>query len=477
MADNEMDAPDTSLSEALDARLPSNPIAENSLLTALFENEKEWDEFGYLAKPDWFYDREHRVVFEEMQKAANAGERLTPFAVATRIRDRFSDGEHPAVKVVVGMHGAIPVGDTRTFFYRVQSDYVRRKLIYILKAAASEVFSTEHDDIDELIEVILKRINEASDERLTDDDIIKSSAPALLEPVEMELAYIREHGHPQRFLTTGLKELDAITWGGFRPGHLIVIAGRPGMGKTSLALNLCENVIRENDPGLVVLFFSLEQRTEEIMMKMLAAISQVPFGKLRTQKLEPVDEQRVADAKEDIHSYLSDFIVTNPDGLGINDLVHTVKQVKRIKGRLDLVCVDYVGLMQPELNRRYQQSRVLEIAEITRGLKNLANQESVPILALAQLNRNADLRSRSDQRPRLSDLRDSGSIEQDADMVMMLHRDEQISDKNDPNFGKVQLIVNKNRHGPLGTITLQFHEDITVFEEREGAGEPEPLDY
>ena len=242
------------------------------------------------------------------------------------------------------------------------------------------------------------------------------------------------------------------------------------MGKTSFALNLCENAVRENGSGVTVLFFTLEQRSEEIMTKMLSAISEVPFGKLKTHRLSPKEEEQISDATESIREYLPNFIVMNPDGLAINDLVHTVKQVKRVHGRLDLVVIDYIGLMQPESERRWQ-SRTLEIAEITRGLKNLANHEEVPILALAQLNRNAD--SRTDQRPRLSDLRDSGSIEQDADMVMMLHRE--TAERNDPNYNKVKLLVAKNRHGALGTIHLEVHDEITVFDEIEFTDSSEPL--
>ena len=470
MAENEFESSAaTSLAGAVDERLPYNQIAENSLLVALFESDEAWDDYGVLIRLEWFLDRNHRIVFEEMVKAATKGEKLTPFTIASRIRDRFSDGEHTAVKVVVGMHGAVRVGATREFFRQVQTDYVRRKLITVLKSATSSVYDSSAEDIDDLIEGILTRIDATSAERLTDEDIVKNSAPTLLAPVIEELEYIREHGHPPKFLNTGFKKLNEMSWGGFRPGHFNVLAGRPGMGKTSFALNLAENVIRENGHGVTVLFFTLEQRTEEVMTKMLAAISQVEFGKLKTHRLNAREEEQVRDAIESIREFLQQFIVINPDGLAINNLIHTVKQVKRVCGRLDLVVVDYLGLMQPESTRRLQ-NRTLEIAEITRGLKNLANHEAIPILALAQLNRNAD--ARTDQRPRLSDLRDSGSIEQDADMVMMLHRESE--DKTDPGYKKVQLLVTKNRHGKTGAIHLTFREGITVFEEIQ-VEESEPL--
>ncbi|MCE2407671.1 MAG: AAA family ATPase [Pseudomonadales bacterium] len=469
MAEREFDAPYAPpLTDSLVEHLPFNQIAENSLLVALFESENAWDEYGILIKPDWFMDRNHRVVFEEMQKAANRGEQLSPLTVASRISARFSDVNHPAVEVVIGMHDAVRVGDTRVFMKRVLNDYVRRNLIGVLKTATSEAYEATSDDVDDLIEGIHGRIDQTSDERLTDDDIVKSSAPALMAPVQQELDYIRDHGQPRKYLNTGYGRLNELSWGGFRPGHLMVLAGRPGMGKTSFALNLCENVFRQNTGDVTVLFFTLEQRTEEIMLKMLSAISEVPFGKLKTTRLNNKEQKAVEEATESIKEYLSHFIVVNPDGLTINRMIHAVKQVKRARGRLDLVCVDYIGLMQPNEDRQLS-SRTLEIAEITRGLKNLANQEEVPILALAQLNRNAD--SRADQRPRLSDLRDSGSIEQDADMVLMLHHDE--SEAKELGFKQVKLMVTKNRHGPLGTIDLRFEDQITVFEEIQPDDGPE----
>lgn len=470
MAESEFEVTDSvPLTESLAHPWPGNQIAENALLLGLFHNETEWDRYGVLVKPEWFQDQNHRVVFEEMRNAANLGDSLTPLTVAARISARFQEGVHPALSVAVGMDDAEAVGDTQVFFRTVQDEYVRGKLIRALRIAMQRVHEATDDDVNDLIEDVLKRVNEASGDRWTDEDIVKSSAPNLLAPVLEEIAYIREHGHPQKYLSTGFSRLDEMSWGGLRPGHLIVLAGRPGMGKTSFALNLCENAMRMNDQNLTVLFFTLEQRTEEIMFKMLSSASNVAFGKLKTNRLSAAEETELDKAQTYIRDYLQNFIVINPDGLAINDMVHTVKQIKRARGRLDLVCVDYVGLMEPESARR-QVNRALEIAEITRGLKNVANQEGVPVLALAQLNRNAD--ARTDQRPRLSDLRDSGSIEQDADMVLMLHRED--TKANDPDYKKVKLMVTKNRHGPLGTVLLSFTEEITVFEEINTYTEPEP---
>ena len=469
MAENEFDPPDAlPLSDSINQRLPANQLAEYSLLIALFGSDDAWDEYGILVKPEWFMDPSHRIVFEEMQKAAKKGEPLTPFAIATHIRDRFSDSGHPAVELAIGLHGVEPIDDIRHHLQLVQNYYVRRNLIGVLNAASTEARDSTSDDIDDLIEQIHERIDKSSDGRLTVDDIAKSSAPALLQPVEEELEYIRVHGEPRNYLDTGFKRLNNLSWGGFRPGHLIVLAGRPGMGKTSFALNLCDNVLHTDDQDMTVLFFTLEQRTEEIMFKMLSAASGIPFGKLKTTRLNETEQKNLDIAVQNIEFY-SNFIVMNPDGLTITEMIHAVKQIKRVKGRLDLVCVDYIGLMQPDKSKS-RQSRTLEIEDITRGLKNLANQEGVPILALAQLNRNAD--SRTDQRPRLSDLRDSGSIEQDADMVTMLHREE--SERNDPNYNKVKLMVTKNRHGPLGVINLEFIEEITEFREIDERSEPLP---
>lgn len=452
---------EVTLNDTVREPLPYNELNEYSLLIALLESDDTWDEYGALLAPVDFLANNHRVVFQEMKELAAAGGTLTAFQVASRISERFSP-DHPAVQLAAQMHGQARLGDPRELVRLVQNDSIRRKLISELKASIANVHEVTSDDVNDLIESILHRVDAISSERLSDEDVAKSSLPVVLSPVLEEIDYIREHGHPRKYLNTGFKSLNEYSWGGFRPGHLIVLAGRPGMGKTSLALNIGENVLFHNDKETTVLFLSLEQRAEEIGAKLLSSTSQVPFGKLKQHRLRPEEEQAVVDATNRIQEYLQNFIIMNPNGLTINDLIHIVKQVKRAKGRLDLVVVDYVGLMQPAPKSR-QESRALEIAEITRGLKNLANHESLPILALAQLNRNAA--SRIDKRPRLSDLRDSGSIEQDADMVMMLHRDERDQTQGSSGPNLFELIISKNRHGPMGMMNLKFHEQITVFEE------------
>lgn len=457
------------LDESISNPLPHNELNEYSLLAVLMESGDNWDMYGGQTSPSDFMVPNYRIVFEEMQKLADSGVELKAFNVASRISARLSP-DHPAVQVAAEMHGAVGIGDPSTLLRNVQDYALRRKLISELKASISKLYDMETEDVNAEIDAILDRVDKVTEERLTDEDVIKNSAPELLDPVLEEIAYIREHGQPRKFLQTGFKGLDEMSWGGLREGHLIVLAGRPGMGKTSFALNLCEEAVFRNEKDTTVLFLSLEQRAEEIITKMISAISEIPFGKLKQTRLNAREEQELETAIRTIKEYLGNFIVMNPDGLTIGDLVHTVKQVKRSRGRLDLVVIDYVGLMQPPRNRR-QESRALEIAEITRGLKNLANHAEVPILALAQLNRNAD--SRTDQRPRLSDLRDSGSIEQDADMVLMLHRE--VTEKNDPDYDKVKLIVTKNRHGPMGSMTFKFIEAITVFEEINVSEDSEPL--
>ena len=460
MAENAPSYPEElSINQTLREPLPHNDLNEYSLLIALLASTDTWDEYGALLNPVDFLNTNHKIIYEEMRSLADTGGTLTAFQIAGRIAERFSP-DHPSVHVAAEMHGQSRLGEPRELLRLVQNDSIRRKLISELKASISNVHDGTSDEINDVIEETLRRIDAISDERLSDQDVIKSSAPHVLEPVLEELAYIKEHGQPRKYLNTGFDSLNEYSWGGFRPGHLIVLAGRPGMGKTSLALNISENVVFHNERDTSVLFLSLEQRAEEIGAKLLSSTSQIPFGKLKQHRLTASEEQKVISATETIREFMSNFIVMNPNGLTIGELVHIVKQVRRSLGRLDLVVVDYLGLMQPERNRR-QESRALEIAEITRGLKNLANHENIPILALAQLNRNAA--SRVDQRPRLSDLRDSGSIEQDADMVLMLHRD--TGKKNEPQQDLVDLIISKNRHGPTGTVRFQFYESITVFAE------------
>jgi replicative DNA helicase len=292
-------------------------------------------------------------------------------------------------------------------------------------------------------------------------------------------------------LSTGLKALDQKL-GGLHPSDLLIVAGRPSMGKSSLALNIAYDVAKnyawEPQPdgsrktvnGGVVAFFSLEMSAEQLAMRLLAEVSGVPSDRLRKGEIDASEFGRVRDASIDIQS--APLYIDDTGGLSMARLAARARRLKRQVG-LDLVAVDYLQLLTVGDNNR-NDNRVQEVTQITQGLKALAKELSVPVLACAQLSRQVE--QRDDKRPQLSDLRESGSIEQDADVVMFVFRESYYKSRTEPREGTpehlawqeemdrvrnlAEVIIGKQRHGPIGTVKMHFNEDLTKFSDlaREG---------
>jgi len=260
--------------------------------------------------------------------------------------------------------------------------------------------------------------------------------------------------------------------GGLQPSDLIILAGRPGMGKTSLATNIAYNVAA--DSGKIVAFFSLEMSAEQLATRIVSEQSGIPSTKMRRGQIDEVDYDQIVRVATDIQTM--PFYIDEVGGLSIGQIAARARRLKRTTG-LDLLVVDYLQLATGT-TRRSSENRVAEVTEITMRLKALAKELSVPILALSQLSRAVE--SRDSKRPQLTDLRESGSIEQDADIVLFVHRDEyyyalQKPPEDDPAamtewlskresvVGKAEVIIGKHRHGPTGTIELQFDSSVTRF--------------
>jgi replicative DNA helicase len=284
-------------------------------------------------------------------------------------------------------------------------------------------------------------------------------------------------------VATGLTDLDKMM-GGLQPSDLVIIAGRPGMGKTALATNIAFNIARafegrilpdgrhETVNGGIVGFFSLEMSSEQLATRIIAEQSGVASYKIRRGDITETDFHRIADAAREMQAI--PFYIDQTGGLSIAQLVARARRLKRQKG-LDVMVVDYLQLLSASKNR--SESRVQELTEITTGLKALAKELNVPIVALSQLSRQVE--SRDDKRPQLSDLRESGSIEQDADVVMFVFREEYYLKNKQPRegteeflawqsameqvHGKAEVIIGKQRHGPTGTVELAFEAEMTRF--------------
>ena len=260
-------------------------------------------------------------------------------------------------------------------------------------------------------------------------------------------------------LSTGYTDLDEKT-SGLQPADLIIVAGRPSMGKTTFAMNLVENAVLRSDKAIVV--YSLEMPADSIVMRMLASLGRIDQTKVRTGQLEDEDWARLSSAIELLNTK-GKMYIDDGSGLTPTEVRSRARRVAREHGGLSMIMVDYLQLMTvPGLS----ENRTLEIAEISRSLKALAKELKVPVVALSQLNRS--LEQRADKRPVNSDLRESGSIEQDADLIMFIYRDEVYNDDS-PDKGTAEVIIGKQRNGPIGRVRLTFHGRFSRFDNYAGS--------
>jgi replicative DNA helicase len=272
----------------------------------------------------------------------------------------------------------------------------------------------------------------------------------LVDRAMMDLESIQNRDSTYTGMATGFRDLDDLT-SGLQPGNLIVIAARPGIGKSSLAMNMARNVAVDGHPVAV---FSLEMSRAEIGMRVLCSEAKVPWDRIRSKRVGPQDWTNIVYAAEVLHD--SPMHIVDSGNVNIVDIRAKARRMRTSKGGLHMIIVDYLQLMTSP-NARRPDSRQQEVAEISRSLKLLAKELSIPIVALSQLNRNPE--ARADKRPQLSDLRESGAIEQDSDIVMFIHRDDADPEKK----REAELIVAKHRNGPTGSIRLHFEPSLTQF--------------
>jgi replicative DNA helicase len=462
---------------------PLNVEAEQALLGAILVNNDAFDRVSDFLKPEHFVEEIHRRIYEIAGSLIRAGKVATPITLKTFL------GEHDLGGVTVQQYLARLAAEATTIinafdYGRTIHDLaVRRELIQIGEdvvnvAYDAPVDSTPRDQIEEA-----ERRLYAVAEGGRYDGGFQRFSDALKTAVDMAAKAYERDGHLSG-LATGLSELDHKL-GGLQASDLVIVAGRPGMGKTALATNIAFNIAKayrgEIRPdgttaaidGGRVGFFSLEMSAEQLATRIIAEQSGVPSYKIRRGDITENDFQHVAEAVREMQSI--PFYIDQTGGISIAQLTARARRLKRQRG-LDLLVVDYLQLLAGSRAAR-NDNRVQELTEITTGLKALAKELNVPILALSQLSRQVE--QRDDKRPQLSDLRESGSIEQDADVVMFVFREEYYLENRKPRegteefpewqrkmdemHGKAEVIIGKQRHGPTGTVELQFEASLTRF--------------
>lgn len=438
-------------------RIPPHSIqAERAVLGGLMLDNRAWDQVaGRVSKGD-FYRREHQLIFDAIDTLAELGK---PFDVVTLAEELEGFGHLDEIGGLVYL-GTLASDTPSAANIRSYADIVRehsvvRQLIHVGTEIADSGFQTEGRKSDDLLDEAERKVFEIAEQRQRGVGGGFQPTKTLVKTALEQIEQLYESDDPLTGTTTGFTDLDDAT-SGLQDSDLIIVAGRPSMGKTTFAMNMAENVaIKARKPVAV---FSMEMPGEQLAMRMLSSLGRVELGRIRSGKLLDDEWPRLTSAVSILAE--APIHIDDTPALTPSDLRARARRLKReCDGELGLIVIDYMQLMQAPGT----ENRTNEIGLISRSLKALAKELKVPVIALSQLNRG--LEQRTNKRPIMSDLRESGSIEQDADVIIFIYRDEVYNDDlPEEEKGKAEIIIGKQRNGPLANIKLTFLGKYTKFE-------------
>lgn len=436
------------------AKVPPHSIeAEQSVLGALMLDHRAWDHIADRITADDFYRNDHRAIFDAIAKLVSRSQPFDVLTIAETLKfdNKLSvlpSGEAYLYELAQNTPSAANVV---AYADIVRERSILRQLISVGTDVTDSVFNPDGRDSQALLdhaEHLVYRIAETQQ---------RGSGPIAIAPLlskatdRLDLLYQSKGAITG--LSTGFSDFDQMT-SGFQPGDMIVIAGRPSMGKTSFAMNIAEYAaIKQEKPVMV---FSLEMPAEQLALRMISSLGRIDQHKVRTGQLSDSDWPRVTSAVSVLSE--SQLYIDDTPSLSPMELRTRARRVARKHGGLSLIVIDYLQLMTSPSNR---ENRTNEISEISRSLKAIAKEFNVPVIALSQLNRG--LEQRTDKRPVMSDLRESGAIEQDADVIAFIYRDE-VYNEDSPHKGTAEIIIRKQRNGPIGDFRVTFLGQYTRFE-------------
>ena len=439
--------------ETFSLKTPPHSIeAEQSILGGLLLDNSKWDVVGDKVIEEDFYRQDHRLLFRVAGRLASLGNPIDVVTVSEELQ-RMGELENAGgMAYLIELVEKTPSAtNVRAYADIVHERAVLRRLIQVSGEISDSAFNPSGRSTNELLDDAERKVFKISESKTGSDSGPVSINPVLTKTLErIEELFEAEEGITG--VTTGFKDLDDMT-SGLQPSDLVIVAARPSMGKTAFAMNLVENALIKAE--LPVLVFSMEMPADSILMRVLSSLGQINQTRIRSGKLEEEDWPRLSTAA----GLLKDrpLFIDDTAGLSPTELRSRSRRVAREVGQIGMIMVDYLQLMQvPGMN----EGRTAEISEISRSLKALAKELQCPVVALSQLNRG--LESRTDKRPMNSDLRESGAIEQDADVIMFIYRDEYYNEDS-PDKGIAEIIIGKQRNGPIGKIKLQFQGQFTKF--------------
>lgn len=436
-------------------KIPPNSIqAEQSVLGGLMLDNQTWDTVAEMVVEGDFYYRGHQIIFRTVAQLA---EKQMPFDIISiseslkEIGELENAGGLSYLSVIV--KDTPSAANIRAYAEIVRDRSVLRQLIHIGTDISDSAFNRQGRETAELIENAERQVFNIAEQLQRAGSSGFMPIKSLLAKAVNRIETLFEQEGNITGAATGFTDFDQMT-SGLQPADLIIVAGRPSMGKTTIAMNMAENIAIKGDKPVAV--FSMEMPGDSLAMRMMSSLGRIDQHRVRTGKLEDDEWPRLTSAI----SLLAEtkLFIDDTPALTPTDVRARARRLAREHGQLGLIVLDYLQLMQSPSSG---DNRVQQISDISRGLKALAKELNVPVVALSQLNRN--LEQRPNKRPVMSDLRESGAIEQDADLIVFVYRDE-VYNEDSPDKGIAEIIIGKQRNGPLGTVRLTFLGQYTRFE-------------
>jgi len=437
-------------------RVPPHSIeAESSVLGGLLLDNGAWDRVNDLLADGDFYRYEHRLIYAAMAALINASKPADVITVFEQLQSQGKAEEVGGLAYLNSLAQYVPsAGNIRRYAEIVRERAILRKLVAASDEIATNAFNPQGRPVAQILDESEQKIFNIGEE----GSRMKRGFQAMDSLVVDLLDRVQEMADNPNDITgvpTGFYDLDRMT-AGLQPGDMIVLAARPSMGKTAFAINIAEHVALNE--GLPVAVFSMEMGAAQLAVRIVGSIGRIDQGHLRTGKLTDEEWPRLTEAIEKLRNI--SLHIDETAGLTASELRANARRLARQCGKLGLIVVDYLQLMSGSSGD--SENRATELGEISRGLKMLAKELGCPVIALSQLNRSVE--QRPDKRPMMSDLRESGAIEQDADIIMFIYRDEYYTKDACKEPGVAEIIIAKQRNGPTGTVKLAFLKPLTRFE-------------
>ena len=439
-------------------RIPPHSIeAESSVLGGLLLDNGAWDRVGDLLKDNDFYRYEHRLIYESMTSLINASKPADVITVYEHLQSLGKSEEVGGLSYLNSLAQYVPsASNIRRYAEIVRERAILRKLVSVSDEIATNAFNTQGRPVATIVDEAEQKIFNIGEEGSRMKQGFQSMDTLVVDLLD-RVQDMADNPNDITGVPTGFYDLDRMT-SGFQAGDLVVLAARPSMGKTALAINIAEHVALNE--GLPVAVFSMEMGAAQLAVRVVGSIGRIDQSHLRTGKLSDEEWPRLTEAIEKLRTV--SLHIDESAGLNSSELRANARRLARKCGKLGLIVVDYLQLMSGSGGGGNGENRATELGEISRGLKMLAKELQCPVIALSQLNRSVE--TRPDKRPMMSDLRESGAIEQDADIIMFIYRDDYYTKELSKEPGVAEVIIAKQRNGPTGTVKLAFLKPITKFE-------------